>query len=75
MQFKFPQTTLWFPSFKTHTCMLDREDQLLPTPLQLKPVQTFSEGIGGCYTSYYSRGTLYYCDGFFPSSLAVVELA
>jgi hypothetical protein len=60
MQLKLPQADSLFPCFKTDTqVILINKTLYLFTPLQVKAVMTLSEDISWCYSSYYSRGTLY----------------
>jgi hypothetical protein len=76
MQLKLPQAASCIPCFKVNTQVyLVIEETLYSfTPLQVKPIKTLTEGIL-CYSSYYSRGTLYYSAGTRVSSLAVGELS
>jgi hypothetical protein len=68
MQLKLPQADFRFPCFKTDTQVyLVIDDTLFSfTPLQVKAVKNVRK-IGPksikCYSSYYSRGTLYYDNG------------
>jgi hypothetical protein len=64
MQLKLPQTAHWMPCFKAdaQVYLVIKETLYSFTPLQVKAVKTLPESIG-CYSSSYSRGTLYYeCD-------------
>jgi hypothetical protein len=72
IQLKLPQAAYWFPCFKTDTqVMLVIKNTLYSfTPFEVKPIKTLPRGIR-CYSSYYSRGTLYYENG---SSIFVLGL-
>jgi hypothetical protein len=61
MQLKLPQAAKLFPCFKTETQVyLVIEETLYSfTPLEVKAVKTLDASIE-CFSSYYSRGTLYY---------------
>jgi hypothetical protein len=58
---KLPQAASDFPCFKTDTqvYLVIKETLYSFSPLQVKPIKTVPESIW-CYSSYYSRGTLYY---------------
>jgi hypothetical protein len=68
MQLKLPLATSVFPCFKKSTevyLVIDKTQTLYSfTPLEVKPIKTFPD-LYSCfsYTSYYSRGTLYYEHG------------
>jgi hypothetical protein len=64
MQLKLPQAARYFPCFKkdTEVYLVIKETLYSFTPLEVKPIKTLPEGIW-CWSSYYSRGTLYYEDG------------
>jgi hypothetical protein len=66
MQLKLPQATHNFSCFKTSTevYLVINETLFSFTPLQVKPMKTLPYGIS-CYSSYYSRGTLYYEQGLY----------
>jgi hypothetical protein len=72
MQLKLPQATSEFPCFKTETqvYLVIKKTLYSFTLLQVKAVKTLDESIS-CYSSYYSRGTLYYERGRGIESLAV----
>jgi hypothetical protein len=72
MQLKLPQAASSFPCFKTETQVyLVIEKTLYSfTPLEVKVVKTLDRSVW-CYSSYYSRGTLYYEGGDGISSLAL----
>jgi hypothetical protein len=72
MQLKLPQAACWFPCVKTDSqvYLLIKETLYSFTPLQVKAVKTLPESIP-CYSSYYSRGTLYYEWGSGIGSLAL----
>jgi hypothetical protein len=61
MQLKLPQADYYFPCFKkdTEVYLVIKETLYSFTPLEVKPIKTIPEDCG-CYSSYYSRGTLYY---------------
>jgi hypothetical protein len=61
MQLKLPQTAWIFPCFNkdTEVCLVINKTLYSFTPLDVKPIKTLPEDIE-CYSSYYSRGTLYY---------------
>jgi hypothetical protein len=69
MQLKLPQGARAFPCFKSDTqvYLVINETLYCFTPLQIEPIKTLSEDIV-CYSSYYSRGTLYYELGDIKSS-------
>jgi hypothetical protein len=75
MQLKLPQAAHCFPCFKTdNQVYLGIKMTLYSfTPLQVKPIKPLPESIR-CYSSYYSRGTLYYSLNGQVMSLAVGEL-
>jgi hypothetical protein len=65
MQFKLPQAASSFPCFKSETqvYLVIKETLYSFTLLEIKAVKTLDTRIWG-YSSYYSRGTLYYeCGG------------
>jgi hypothetical protein len=72
MQLKLPQATSWFPCFKidTQVYLVIKGTLYCFTPLQVKAVKTLDRSIW-CYSSYYSRGTLYYENGSGLGSLAL----
>jgi hypothetical protein len=72
-QLKLPQATRAFPCFKTDTqvYLMIEETLYSFTPFQVKAVKTLDESITRCFSSYYSRGTLYYEDGWSILSLAL----
>jgi hypothetical protein len=61
MQLKLPKTACYFPCFKkdTEVYLVIKKTLYSFTPLEVKPIKTLPEGIR-CYSSYYSRDTLYY---------------
>jgi hypothetical protein len=61
MQLKLPQAAFDFPCFKkdTEVYLVINKTLYSFTPLEVKPIKTLPEAIY-CYSSYYSRGTLYY---------------
>jgi hypothetical protein len=61
MHLRLPQACDVFPCFKTDTkvYLLIKETLYTFTDLEVKTVKTVRKGIR-CYTSYYSKGTLYY---------------
>jgi hypothetical protein len=61
MQLKLPQAVCGIPCFKTDTevCLMIKKTLYSFTPLEVKPIKTLPERIKECYSSYYSRGTLY----------------
>jgi hypothetical protein len=75
MQLKLPQANHRFPCFKTDTRVYLVIDETLYsfTPLQVKAVKAVKTVPAGirCFSSYYSRGTLYYEGGSSISSLAL----
>jgi hypothetical protein len=75
IQLKLPQGSSWTACFKTDTQVFLVNDVTLLcfTPFQVKPVMTLPQCFW-CFSSYYSRGTLYYEDGREISSLAVGDL-
>jgi hypothetical protein len=78
MQLKLPQTARYLPCFKTETqvYLMIKETLYSFTPLQVKPIKSLPRGIDWCFSSYYSRGTLYYSSvmGIGIDSLAVGEI-
>jgi hypothetical protein len=62
MQLKLPQAACFFACFKkdTEVYLVIRKTLYSFTPLQVKPIKTLDKEIYMCYSSYYSRGTLYY---------------
>jgi hypothetical protein len=72
-QLKLLQTDCYFPCFRTDTQVILAINETLYcfTPLQVKAVKTLPEGISVCYSSYFSRGTLYYEDEISIESLAL----
>jgi hypothetical protein len=64
MQLKLPQADWYFPCFKkdTEVYLVINKTLYSFTPLEVKPIKTLPEDIK-CYSSYYSRGTLYYEGG------------
>jgi hypothetical protein len=71
MKLKLPQADYRFPYFKIDTeVYLGIKKTLYSfTPLQVKAVKTLPQSID-CFSSYYSRGTLYYESGYGIRSLA-----
>jgi hypothetical protein len=67
MQLKLP--------FKTETKVYLVIEETLHsfTPLEVKPIKSVAERVS-CYSSYYSRGTLYYSINAGVGSLVVGEL-
>jgi hypothetical protein len=61
MQLKLPQADHSFPCFKkdTEVYLVINKTLYSFSPLEVKPIRTLPEDIR-CYSSYYSRGTLYY---------------
>jgi lambda repressor-like predicted transcriptional regulator len=61
LQLKLPQAARYFPCFKTDTevCLVIKETMYSFTPLEVEPLKTLPRSIG-CWSSYYSRGSLYY---------------
>jgi hypothetical protein len=61
MQLKLPQAVNLFPCFKTETqvCLVIKKTLYSFTPLEVKQIKTLPGDIR-CWSSYYSRGTLYY---------------
>jgi hypothetical protein len=76
MQLKLPQAASDLPCFKTDTqvYLVIEKSLYCFTPQQVKPIKAVPRSIR-CYSSYYSRGTLYYVNGEGITSLAVGELA
>jgi hypothetical protein len=77
MKLKLPQRASHFPCFKTDTQVYLVIERTLYsfTPLQVKTVKTLTQEASECYSSYYSRVTLYYngmCNRL--ESLAIGEL-
>jgi hypothetical protein len=74
MQLKLPQASYSIPCFKKddEVYLVIGETLYSFTPFEVKQIKPLSESIR-CYTSYYSRGTLYYEAGGIKS-LAVGEL-
>jgi hypothetical protein len=72
MQLKLPQEAYYIPCFKTDTqvYLMISATLFTFTPLQVKPIKAFTQGIQ-CPSSYYSRGTLYGDFGFMIGSLAL----
>jgi hypothetical protein len=72
MQLKLPQAAWLFPCFKTETqvYLVIKKTLYSFTPLEVKAVKTLDKKIRW-YSSYYSRGTLYYEKGGSISSLAL----
>jgi hypothetical protein len=62
MQLELPQPYSAFPCFKTETqvYLVIKETLYSFTPLEVKAVKNLDTSITCCYSSYYSRGTLYY---------------
>jgi hypothetical protein len=77
MQLKLPQAASYFPCFKTDTqvYLVLKKTLYSFTPLQVKPIRSVVHSSIICYTSYYSRGTLYYEYEEGIESLAVGQLA
>jgi hypothetical protein len=65
MHLKLPQAASHFPCFKkdTEVYLVIATTLCSFTPLEVKPIKTFPEDIR-CFSSYYSRGTLYYDLGY-----------
>jgi hypothetical protein len=61
MKLKLPQADYYFPCFKadTEVYLVIEETLYSFTALEVKPIKTLAEDIR-CFSSYYSRGTLYY---------------
>jgi hypothetical protein len=61
MQLKLPQAEGCFPCFKkdTEVYLVIEKTLYSFTPLEVKPIKTLPKEIR-CYSSYYSRDTLYY---------------
>jgi hypothetical protein len=62
MELKLPQVAGWFPCFKidTQVYLLIKETLYSFTPISVKPIKTLTNTAFECYSSYYSRGTLYF---------------
>jgi hypothetical protein len=77
MQLKLPHAACWFPFFKTESqvYLVIVKSLYSLTPLQVKPIKSLTQAALCCYSSYYSRGTLYISGDSALSSLAVGELA
>jgi hypothetical protein len=75
MQLKLPQACYFIACFKTESqvYLVIKKTLYSFTPFILKPIKTVPQAIK-CYSSYYSRGTLYYSDYQGIKSLAVGEL-
>jgi hypothetical protein len=75
MQLKLPQAASNFSCFKTDAQVYLVIERTLYsfTPLEVKPIKKVEKSIG-CYSSRYSRGTLYYEKGKSIWSLAVGKL-
>jgi hypothetical protein len=75
MQLKLPQPDHAFPCFKSDTqvYLVIKETLYSFTPLEVKPIKSLPRRFY-CFSSYYSRGTLYYEVGGGIQSLAVGEL-
>jgi hypothetical protein len=65
MQLKLHNTSFHFPCIKTYTqvILVINKTLYIFTPLHVKAVMTLHEDIRWCYSSYHSRGTLYYEQG------------
>jgi hypothetical protein len=65
MQLKLPQAVLWLPCFKkdTEVYLVIEKTLYSFTPLEVKSTKTLRPYIS-CYSSYYSRDTLYYERGY-----------
>jgi hypothetical protein len=72
MQLKLPQVCSSIPCFKTDTevCLVIQETLYSFTPVQVKTIKTLPYH-PRCYSSYYSRDTLYYERGWGIGSLAL----
>jgi hypothetical protein len=72
MQLKLPQAASWPPCFKSDTqvYLVIKKTLYSFTPLQVRRVNNLRKVIKS-HSSYYSRGTLYYSQGFGISSLAL----
>jgi hypothetical protein len=72
MQLKLPHAASYIPCFKTDSqvYLVIKMTLYSFTPLEVTAVMTLPESIG-CYSSYYSRGTLYYEFGRGIESLAL----
>jgi hypothetical protein len=75
MQLKLPQAAIRPACFKTDSqvYLVIKETLYSFSPLEVKPVKTLPEDINSRMSDY-SRGTLYYEDGYRIRSLAVGEL-
>jgi hypothetical protein len=75
MRLNLPQAASSFPCFKTNTQMYLLINKTLYsfTPQQVLPIKAIHKCIC-CATSYYSRGTLYYDDGYATKTLALGQL-
>jgi hypothetical protein len=62
IQLKLPQAAYSFPCFKkdTEVYLVINQTMYSFTPLKVKRIKTLPERISCCFSSYYSRGTLYY---------------
>jgi hypothetical protein len=62
MQLKLPLLAFNFPCFKkdTEVYLVIKKTLYLFTLLEVKPIKTLPKDIVTCYSSYYSRDTLYY---------------
>jgi hypothetical protein len=76
MQLKLPHAICFFPCFKTETqvYLVIKETLYTFIPLKIEPIKSLPLE-NAISSSYYSRGTLYYEDGYFIGSLVVGELA
>jgi hypothetical protein len=75
MWLKLPQAARCIAFFKTDSqvYLVIKKTLYSFTPKQIKPIKTLPRGIE-CYTSYYSRGTVYYDTDRGIKSLTVGEL-
>jgi lambda repressor-like predicted transcriptional regulator len=64
IQLKLPQASGWTPCFKadTEVYLVSGGTLYSFTPSEVKPIKTVPQSFW-CFSSYYSRGTLYYEDG------------
>jgi hypothetical protein len=61
-QLKLPQEADYFPCFKkdSEVYLVIKKTLYSFTPLEFNPIKTLPDNFGLCFSSYYSRGTLYY---------------
>jgi hypothetical protein len=77
MQLRLPHAAASFACFKTETqvYLVIKKTLYSFTPLQVKKIKAWHYRIDRCFSSYYTRNTLYYESDWKVKSVVIGELA